>query len=103
MWKAFHIAGRVPLTDPDNAKRLTVREMWKFSGSKPEFVFLAKKGKEWVGKYTKEPSPLDAEVSAWLKEYLKQEGYKLDDEGMMDYDTFIRMVCARAADYRRGQ
>lgn len=103
MWKHFHIAGLVPLTDEKDSKRLTVREMWKFSGSKPEFVFLAKRGKEWVGKYTKEPSKLDVEIAAWMKEYMKKEGYKLDEEGRMDYDTFMRMVCARAADYRRGE
>lgn len=103
MWRAFNIAGLVLLTDENNEKKLTVREMFKFSGSKVEFVWLAKKGKEWVGRYTKEPSALDAEIALWLKEYMKQEGFKLDPQGKMDYDTFIRMVCARAADYRRGQ
>lgn len=100
MWKKFSIAGMVPFDEPN--KKRTVREMWKFSGSKPEFAWLARKGQEWVGKYTEEYGPLDERVAAWLRECLKAGGHKLDDQGRMDYQTFIRMVCARAADYRTG-
>jgi hypothetical protein len=52
--------------EPGKARCL--RELFKYAGSKPEFLWLAKKGQEWVGQYTKDTnSPLDKKISAWLK------------------------------------
>ena len=101
MWKSFHIAGLVPLDEPGKSR--CVREIWKYAGSKPEFLWLAKRGEEWVGTYTKDNnSPLDKKVSKWLRECLKEGKYKVDDQERMDYQTFVRMLCARRIDHHMG-
>ena len=89
--------------DDNQGSRRTVTEMWKFSGAKPEFLWLARAGDEWVGRYTKERSDLDAHVTAWIHTYMKENNYRADEEGRIDYTTFIRMVCGRAADHRTGK
>jgi hypothetical protein len=64
--QSFHLAGLTPVDEPGKARCL--RELFKYAGSKPEFLWLAKKGQEWVGQYTKDTnSPLDKKISAWLK------------------------------------
>ncbi len=100
VWKSTHIAGRVPLLPPEPGKKRTVVEIFQFAGSKPEFAYLAKRGQEWVGRY-KEPG-IERTVAVWLQTYMKQEGLEVDSEGQMHYNTFLRLVCSRAADYRAG-
>ncbi len=48
-------------------------------------------------------SPLDKKISAWLKEYMAQEGYKADEQGRIDYQTFVRMFCSRRVDHHLGK
>ena len=101
MWKSFHLAGLTPVDDP--GKRRCLRELFKFAGSKPEFLWLAKKGQEWVGQYNKDSdSPLDRRISAWLREYMAREGYAADAQGRVDYQTYVRMLCARRVDHSVG-
>jgi hypothetical protein len=123
MWKSFHLAGLTPVDEPGKGRCL--RELFKFrsksglflvclssfflfckryAGSKPEFLWLGKKGQEWVGQYNKDVySPLDKRISAWIKEYMQQEGYKADDQGKIDYQTFVRMLCSRRVDHHLGK
>jgi hypothetical protein len=82
-----------------------VRELWKYAGSKPEFLWLAKKGEEWVGRYNKDTSsPLDKKISKWLKQFMEANGYakKIDDQGRIDYQTYVRMLCCRRIDHHMG-
>lgn len=97
MWRTCAAGGRVALDGPS---MLTVRELWKYAGSQPEFAWLAPRGHEWVGQYGSGGAGLDTRVADWLCRCMVQGGHRADDEGRIDYNTFVRMVCARAADYR---
>lgn len=102
MWRAFNVAGLVPI---DGQEKRSVREMFKFSGSKLEFVWLAKKGEEWLGGYTDSvDSELDKRIVRWIRVYMKEQGYRtIDDKENIDYQTFMRMICARVVDYNCGK
>lgn len=99
--KAYHLAGLTPVDEPGKARCL--RELFKFAGSKPEFLWLAKRGEEWVGQYNKDlNSPLDKKISAWIKTLMTQLGFKADDQGRIDYQTYVRIFCNRRVDHHLG-
>jgi hypothetical protein len=38
-----------------------------------------------------------------LQEYMAQEKYKADEQGRIDYQTYVRIMCSRRVDHSMGK